>query len=95
MKKAKFYNELTRDRSLLYIIEYENTHPIIINRIESVIMEGVKNSQYITSLDFDLQLISSYDIKMIPKVLHYYGFDAEWGDNIETSKTGTLTIHWA
>ena len=92
MKKAKFYNELTRDKSLLYIIEYENNHPVIMNKIESNIMDAAKNGQYMASIDFEVSMISSYDIKMIPKVLDYYGFEADWYQNYNTS---ILTIHWA
>lgn len=93
MKKAKFYNELTRDKSLLYIIEYENNHPIIMNKIESAIMNAATNSSYMTTVEFDLSMISNYDIKMIPRVLDYYGFDADWYNN--NNNIGTLTIHWA
>lgn len=92
MKKAKFYNELTRDKSLLYIIEYENNHPVIMNKIETSIMNAATNSSYMTTVEFDLSMISNYDIKMIPKVLDYYGFDADWYNN---NIIGTLTIHWA
>lgn len=92
MKKAKFYNELTRDKSLLYIIEYENNHPVIMNKIESNIMDAAKNGQYMASIDFEVSMISSYDIKMIPKVLDYYGFEADWYQNYNIS---ILTIHWA
>lgn len=92
MKKAKFYNELTRDKSLLYIIEYENNHPIIMNKIESNIMDAAKNGQYMASIDFEVSMVSSYDIKMIPKVLDYYGFETDWYQNHNIS---ILTIHWA
>ena len=92
MKKAKFYKELTRDKGLLYVIQYENNHPIIMNRIETSIMNAATNSSYMATVEFDLSMISDYDIKMIPKVLDYYGFEADWYNN---NIIGTLTIHWA
>ena len=91
MKKATFYNELTSNKSLLYTIKYEKSHPVIMELIENHIMNAVERGQYIASIDFDLSMLSEYDQKMIPKVLNYYGFDAEWMNN---DTVGTLTIHW-
>ena len=96
MRKASFYNELTRNKSLLYTIKYEKTHPIIMGRIENEIMNAVENGQYMVSLDFEVSMISEYDIQMIPKVLDYYRYTCDW--NEEDSELGymkILSIHWA
>ena len=71
MKKASFYNELTRNKSLLYTIKYEKKHPVIMEKIENNIMNSVENGQYMVSIDFDFNMISTYDVQMIPKVLGY------------------------
>ena len=36
MKQASFYNELTRNKSLMYTIKYEKNHPVIMQRIENL-----------------------------------------------------------
>lgn len=94
MKKASFYNELTRNKSVLYTIKYEKKHPVIMEKIENNIMNAVENGQYMVSIDFDFNMISTYDVQMIPKVLGYYGFTAEWV-NTEPTNIGMLNIHWA
>lgn len=96
MKKASFYNELTRNKSLMYTIKYEKNHPVIMQRIENEIMNEAENGQYMAYLDFDLNMISQYDIQMIPKVLDYYGFTSDWHDeDNEKGSMKILTVHWA
>ena len=96
MKEASFYNELIRNKSLMYTIKYEESHPVIMQRIENEILNATENGQYMASIDFHASMISTYDVQMIPKVLDYHGFTSDWHD--EDNDNGCmkiLTIHWA
>lgn len=96
MKNAEFYREMTGNKSLLYTVKYEKDHPILMNKIESAIMEAVEDSQYIATLN--MHMLSNYDVKMITKVLAHYGFYCDWSTGIvvdECYELIQLTIHWS
>lgn len=96
MKKASEYKELTNNKSLFYTLQYEETHPVIMHKIEESIMDAVSRGQYFTTLD--MVMMSAYDVKMINKVLQHYGFTSDWFNTDGTDefyKNATLNIHWA
>lgn len=96
MKKASKYKELTGDKGLLYTIKYEEEHPIIMGKIEAGIMSAVEEGQYNVALE--MSMLSAYDIKMINKVLSYYGFSSNWHTLVaadESCQSGVLNIYWA
>lgn len=96
MKRASKYRDLTNNKSLFYTLQYEETHPVIMHKIEDAIMTAVGNGQYICSLS--LTSLSDYDIKMITKVLTYYEFSSDYNISNyinESCQDIMLTIHWA
>lgn len=96
MKSAEEYKELTGNKSKFYTLMYEKSHPVIMNNIETVIMTAVQNNQYFAS--YEMSMLSEYDIKMILKVLQYYGFGVNWdviSNTDESCQSGILTIHWS
>lgn len=95
MRTASEIKELTQDKSRLYTVIYEESHPVIIGNIEKSIMSAVANGQYYVNVE--MSMISDYDIKMITKVLNHYGFTLDWSlnqTNDTSCQSGTLTIHW-
>ena len=96
MRTAQEYNELTGDKARFYTIMYEKGHPVIMGNIENAIMNAVAEGQYFVPIE--MSMLSAYDIKMIIKVLQYYGFGADWiitSNTDESCQSGTLTIHWS
>lgn len=96
MRTAQEYNELTGDKTRFYTIMYEKNHPVIMGNIENAIMKAVADGQYF--IPYDMSMLSAFDIKMITKVLQYYGFGVDWistSNDDESCQSGTLTIHWS
>jgi hypothetical protein len=95
MKKASKYKELTNNKSLFYTLQYERNHPIIMGHIEDGIESAVEKGLYIISIE--LHSLTEYDIKMILKVLTYYGFTATYSlidTSTESVKNVLINIEW-